>query len=59
MINKIIKALLRYKICRNPEWMGTTFGIDNKTDIHVVVETWRNGKHFYGTRKDVNNASNT
>lgn len=59
MLNKLIAALLRYKIHRNPEWMATTFPIDEVTDIHVVVETWRNGKHFYGTREEVNNASNT
>ena len=52
MIDKFIKTLLRYKIRRNPEWMATSFGIDENTDIHVVVETWKNGKHFYGTRED-------
>lgn len=51
MLNKLIKILLRYKLHRNPEWLATSFGIDEKTDIHVVVEKWRNGKHFYGTRE--------
>ena len=39
--------------------MGASLSIDELTDVHVVVETWRNGKHFYGTREDANNASNT
>lgn len=59
MLNKLIAALLRHKIHKNPEWMGATLSIDEVTDVHVVVETWRNGKHFYGTREDVSNASNT
>ena len=59
MLNKLIVALLRHKIHKNPEWMGATLSIDEVTDVHVVVETWRNGKHFYGTREDVSNASNT
>ena len=59
MLNKLMVALLRYKIHRNPEWMATTFSIDEVTDVHVIVETWRNGKHFYGARKDISNASNT
>lgn len=59
MLNKLIKALLQHKIHRSPEWMATTFSIDEATDVHVVVETLRNGKHFYGTREDVvSNASN-
>jgi len=52
MLDKLIKALLRYKLRKNPVWMATTFGIDETTDIHVVVETWRNGKHLYGTREE-------
>ena len=59
MLNKLIAALLRQKIRRSPEWMGASLSIDELTDVHVVVETWRNGKHFYGTREDANNASNT
>lgn len=52
MIDKIIKVLLRYKLRNNPLWMATSFGIDDVTDIHVIVETWRNGKHFYGIREE-------
>lgn len=52
MLDKLIKVLLQYKLRNNPLWMATTFGIDDKTDIHVIVETWRNGKHLFGTRED-------
>lgn len=52
MLDKFIKALLKFKIHRHPEWMATSFGIDEKTDIHVIVEKWRNGKHFFGTREE-------
>lgn len=50
MLDKLIKALLRYKLRKQPEWMGTSFSIDEMTDVHCFVETWRNGEHFYGTR---------
>lgn len=52
MLDKFIKALLRYKIHKNPEWLATSFPIDETTDIHVIVEKWRNGKHFFGTREE-------
>ena len=50
LLNKLIKALLRYKLRKQPEWMGTSFAINEMTDVHCLVETWRNGRHFYGTR---------
>lgn len=49
MLNRIIKLLLKLKYRFHPEWLGTSFGIDDHTDIHVLVETWRNGIHSYGT----------
>ena len=52
MLDKLIKALLRYKLRNNPLWMATSFGIDENTDIHVIVETWRNGKHLFGAREE-------
>lgn len=52
MLDKLIAALLRYKIHKHPEWLATTFPIDEVTDIHVIVEKWRNGKHFFGTREE-------
>lgn len=52
MLNKLIKILLRMKLRKDPEWCGTTFGINETTDIHVVVDTWRRGKHCFGTRED-------
>ena len=50
LLNKLIKVLLRYKLRKQPEWMGTSFTIDEMTDVHCLVETWRNGIHFFGTR---------
>lgn len=48
LLNKLIKVLLRYKLRKQPEWTGTTFSIDEMTDVHCIVETWRNGRHFFG-----------
>lgn len=52
MLNKLIKILLLMKLRKDPEWCGTTFGINETTDIHVIVETWRCGNHCFGTRED-------
>ena len=48
----LIKKLLIFKLKKNPSWMATSFGIDEFTDIHVIVETWRNGVHCFGIRED-------
>ena len=52
MLNRIIKLLLKLKCWLHPEWLGTSFGINDNTDIHVIVETWSNGCHSYGTRTE-------
>ena len=52
MIDQIIKVLLSLKWRKHPEWLGTSYAIDDLTDIHVLVETWRDGKHWFGTKED-------
>ncbi len=52
LIDRIIKLLIRIKWKRHPEWMATSYGIDELTTIDVIVETWRDGVHWHGTRKD-------
>ena len=49
LIDCIIKALIRIKWKRHPEWMATSYEIDDLTTISVIVETWRDGKHMVGT----------
>lgn len=54
MLNKIIKLLLRLKLRRDPEWLVTSFAMDENTDVHVVVERWytcgAKSFHCYGTK---------
>ena len=52
MLDKLIKILLRMKFRKHPEWLATTFPIDEITDIHVIVETWRRGRHCFGISED-------
>ena len=54
LIDKFIKMLIRIKWRRHPEWMATGYEIDELTTISVIVETWRDGAHWYGTQKDGN-----
>lgn len=51
-INWAIKQLLCLKWKKEPEWLASSFEIDEFTTIHVTVETWRDGKHCYGTVVD-------
>lgn len=54
MLNKIIKLLLRLKLRREPGWLGTSFAMDENTDVHVLVERWytfgAKSFHCYGTK---------
>lgn len=54
MLNKIIKLLIRFKLRRDPGWIGVSFGLDDNTDVHVLVERWYTfrGKsfHCFGTK---------
>lgn len=52
MLSKLIKLLLRIRLKLHPDWLGTSYSIDDTTDIHVLVETWRDGKHYYGIHED-------
>lgn len=57
MLNKIIKLLLRLKLRRDPGWLGSSFAMDENTDIHVLVERWvtigDESIHCYGTKAEV------
>ena len=53
LIDRIIKLLVTFKFKHRPEWLATNFSIDETTDIHVVVETWRDGVHWFGTRSEI------
>lgn len=54
MLNKIIKLLIRFKLWRDPVWLGTSFAMDANTDVHVLVERWytfgAKSFHCYGTK---------
>lgn len=54
MLNKIIKLLLQLKLRRDPGWIGMSFGLDENTDVHVLVERWYTFGdrtfHCYGTK---------
>lgn len=49
-LDETIKKLLVKKLNEDPTWMATSYGIDESTDINVLVERWKDGKHYYGTR---------
>ena len=51
-VNWLIKKLVIFKLKHYPEWLGTSIGVDDVTDIHILVETWRDGHHYYGTKID-------
>lgn len=48
-LDEAIKKLLIRKLSEDPTWMATSYGINETTDIHVLVERFENGKHYYGT----------
>lgn len=54
MLNKIIKLLIRFKLWRDPGWLGVSFGLNENTDVHVLVERWYTfgdkSFHCYGTK---------
>ena len=54
MLNKIIKLLIRLKLRRDPAWFGSSFAINENTDVHVLVERWytfgEKTFHCYGTK---------
>jgi hypothetical protein len=54
MLNKIIKLLIRFKLRRDPGWIGTSFGLNDNTDVHVLVERWYTvgdkSFHSFGTK---------
>lgn len=52
LLDYVIKRFLKLKLKLNPVWLGTSYGIDELTDIHVLVETWKGDQHWYGTRCD-------
>ena len=55
-MNKIIKLLLRFKLRSDPGWFGSSFEMDENTDVHVLVERWytfgAKSFHCYGTKVD-------
>lgn len=57
MLNKIIKLLLRFKMRHDPGWLGSSFGMDENTDVHVLVERWytfgAKSFHCYGIKEAI------
>ena len=57
MLNKIIKLLIRFKLWRDPGWLGASFGLNENTDVHVLVERWYTfgdkSFHCYGTIEQI------
>ena len=49
LLNWLIKKLCVLKLRIDDTWLGTSYGVDEFTDIHILVETWRDGNHWYGT----------
>lgn len=54
LVKKIIKMLIRY-LDRNGNLLAISFGANENTDYHVIVERWdeKNHTHSFGTRIEV------
>ncbi len=47
---KLIEFLLKQYLKRHPEWIVTTFSIDDRTDISILVRHYYEDYWTYGTK---------
>ena len=48
---KLIKFLLKRYLKKHPEWLATSFGVDDKTDINILVAHYYDDYWTYGTKR--------
>lgn len=52
IIDRMFKFLVSVRLSGNPDWHGISYGIDDETDVHIVVEKWLGNIHRFGAREE-------
>lgn len=52
MLNKLMEWLIRIKLRIEPEWLATTFEIDEITTVHIAIERCYADRWEFGTKTE-------